>query len=198
VSAVRRAEGDAEVAAAADLIARSFDHLGANRYLVGSDAERLPVLTEFFHLQAAHAADGNGEVLLIEDGAGVAVWFDRTRDIGEPPDFEQRLKSLAGPHLDRFAALGELLDGHHPTERHWHLAFLAVHPDRWGGGLGSALMRHTHRRLDAEGLPAYLEATNADNRRVYRRHGYADLEPCAVHLPDGTPFYRMWRPPATA
>jgi GNAT superfamily N-acetyltransferase len=193
--AIRRAQGDAELAEAAALIALSFDHLGANRYLVPSDADRRRVLGEFFHLQVRHAAGGNGDVWRTDDGAAVAVWFDRTRPIGDPPDFEEHLKALAGPHLDRFAALGELLDGHRPAQPHRHLAFLAVHPDRWGDGLGGALLRHTHARVDAEGLPAYLEATNADNRRLYRRHGYADLEPCAIDLPDGTPFYRMWRAP---
>ena len=195
---IRRAEGADELLAAAELITLSFDHLGANRYLVPPDAERLVALRDFFHLHVEHAAAGHGEVWRSADGAAVAVWFDRTGEVVEPPDFDTRVKSLAGSHLDRFVALGELLDTHHPTAPHWHLAFLAVHPDRWSTGLGSALMRHTHARLDAEGVPAYLEATNADNRRVYRRHGYADLEPCAVHLPDGTPFYRMWRPPVVS
>jgi ribosomal protein S18 acetylase RimI-like enzyme len=195
---IRRVDGDAELAAAAGLISLSFDHLGANRYLVPSDTERFAVLRDFFQVFVEHAAAGHGEVWRTDDGSAVAVWFDRTGEVAEPEDFEVRLKTLAGPYLDRFAALGELLDTHHPTDPHWHLAFLAVHPERWGTGLGGALMRHTHARLDADGVSAYLEATNDDNRRVYRRHGYVDLEPPAVLLPDGTPFYRMWRPPVAA
>ena len=26
-----------------------------------------------------------------------------------------------------------------------------------------------------------------------RRHGYADMDPFEMLLPDGTPFFRMWR-----
>jgi hypothetical protein len=58
-------------------------------------------------------------------------------------------------------------------------------------------MDHTHARLDAEGLPAYLEATNPANQRVYRRHGYMDMNPFAILLAEGIPFYRMWRPAQT-
>lgn len=193
---IRRAEGDAELYAAAELIALSFDELDANRYLVPEPADRLPVMRDFFHILVRYAADGNGQVYRTDDGSAVAVWFDRTREPAELPDYEQRLKSAAGPYVERFNALDELLEENHPQDRHWHLAFLAVHPDRWGSGLGSSLIRHTHAELDSAGLPAYLEATNEDNRRLYRLHGYADMDPCRIHLPDGTPFYRMWRPVA--
>jgi ribosomal protein S18 acetylase RimI-like enzyme len=85
-----------------------------------------------------------------------------------------------------------VFDKHHPVEPHWHLAFLAVHPSRQSRGLGGALMTSTHD--DLRNTPAYLEATNDDTIRLYRRHGYTDLTPFDIRLPDNTPFYRMWRP----
>jgi ribosomal protein S18 acetylase RimI-like enzyme len=54
-------------------------------------------------------------------------------------------------------------------------------------------MKRTHDELDAGGVPAYLEATNENNVRLYRRTGYVDMEPFEMLLPDGTPFFRMWR-----
>jgi ribosomal protein S18 acetylase RimI-like enzyme len=190
--AIRPAADDADVAHAADVIARSFDHLGANQYLIPDDARRVPIMREFFHLLTEHAVRGAGDVLLT-DGA-VAVWFDRTTEPGEPEGFEQRLAEAAGEHIERFHELDKLLETHRPSEPHWHLAFLAVEPGQWGQGRGSALMRHTHARLDQQGTAAYLEASNPDSQRLYRRHGYTDLDPTAIHLSDGTPFYRMWRP----
>lgn len=68
-----------EVQVAADLIARSFDHLAANHYLVPDPERRLPVMRDFFHLLTAHAADGAGRVMLTTDHTATAVWFDRTR-----------------------------------------------------------------------------------------------------------------------
>ncbi|GAA2617132.1 hypothetical protein [Paractinoplanes durhamensis] len=55
-------------------------------------------------------------------------------------------------------------------------------------------MAHTHARLDADGIPAYLEATGVDNRRLYRRHHYTDMSPPTIGVADGISLYRMWRP----
>ena len=198
---IRPADSAADVAAASLLIATSFDHLDANHYLIPDEARRLEAMRVFFAVLTEHAANGAGKVLLTEDGAGTAVWFDRTVEPTEPEGYTEQIAGAAGEYADRFAALDELFEAHHPTPAHWHLAFLAVHPERWGQGIGSALMNHTHTWLDKEGLPAYLEATNADNQRVYRRHGYTDMTPSAIVLGDPSgagehaTFYRMWREP---
>jgi hypothetical protein len=38
------------------------------------------------------------------------------------------------------------------------------------------------------------EQADFDNIRLYRRAGYREMDPFEVYLPDGTPFFRMWRP----
>ncbi|MEV6600868.1 GNAT family N-acetyltransferase [Actinoplanes sp. NPDC051346] len=193
MTAIRSATA-AEIPAVGRLIGQSFDHLPQNRSLVPDEGERLAVMTAFFRLLSESAHEG-GAVDVVEDASGrlaaTAVWFDRTRDLPEIPAYEERLGALAGRWMPQFEALDELLEKHHPQEPHWHLAFLAVDPAHQGAGLGSALMRHTHDRLD---VPTYLEATNADNVRLYRRRGYTDMSPFDIRLPDGTPFFRMWRP----
>ena len=131
---------------------------------------------------------------MTEDRAAAAVWFDRTGAASEPEGYEKRLADLAGEHLGQFQHLDRQMEANHPTDPHWHLLFLAVHPDRWSQGLGSALMDHTHARLDAEGIPAYLEATGEQNRRLYRRHCYADMNPSTIAVSDAASLYRMWRP----
>jgi GNAT superfamily N-acetyltransferase len=63
---------------------------------------------------------------------------------------------------------------------------------RQGAGLGSALLRHRLARADADGLPAYLEASSPRSRALYLRHGFEDLgEP--VRVADSPPLYPMWR-----
>jgi ribosomal protein S18 acetylase RimI-like enzyme len=193
--AIHPAADSRDIAWAAELIARSFDHLDLDRYVVPDNARRPAIMQEFYHLLTSSAADGAGEVLLT-DGA-VAVWFDRTRAPAEAGGHEQRLMEITGPYLPRFAELNALFDKHEPAEPHWELAFLAVDVDQRGRGVGGALMRHTHDRLDEQGLGAFLHATNAGNQRVYRRHGYAEMDPAVVRLPeDAGAFYPMWRPPA--
>jgi ribosomal protein S18 acetylase RimI-like enzyme len=193
---IRAARQD-EIPAVGRLISHSFFDLDANAYLVPPLDDRLPVLADFFTLYSEHAFT-YGRIDVIDNPAGdgyaaVAVWFDNTTEAPAPENYEQRLSDLAGDYLDRFVALDELFDKHHPSDPHWHLAFLAVHPDHQDHGLGSLLMTKTHDELDRAGIPAYLEATNANNVRLYRRRGYADMEPFEMLLPDGTAFFRMWR-----
>jgi ribosomal protein S18 acetylase RimI-like enzyme len=195
VPRIRAARAD-EIPAVGALVARSFDHLDQCGYLVPPPSDRERVLTGFFTLYTGHA-HRYGRVDVVDRGDGIegaAVWFDRTAGLPEPAQYEHRLAGLAGSYLDRFQALDALFDKYHPGEPHWHLAFLAVHPDHRNRGLGGALMRRTEAELDPAGVPQYLEATNAGNVRLYRRHGYREMDPYDILLPDGTPFYRMWRP----
>ena len=195
MSAAIRAARAAEIPALGELIAVSFNHLDANAYLVPPLADRVRVMAGFFTLLTEHAAEyGRVDVVDGPDGpVATAVWFDLTRDAPDPPDYENRLAALSGAYRPNFDALDDLFAKHHPETPHWHLAFLAVRPDAQHRGLGSALMHRTHEELDARGVPTYLEATNSDNVRLYRRHGFADMDPFDILLPDGTPFYRMWR-----
>lgn len=189
-----RIAGQGDVDHVADLIARSFDHIDVIHYLVPDPGRRLLITRDWYRLYVEHAIGGAGQVLMTGDGAAAAVWFDRTDAPSEPEDYDKRLADLAGEHLDRFVHLDRQMEANHPPGPHWHLLFLAVHPDRWSQGLGSALMDHTHDWLDAEGIPAYLEATSEQNRRLYRRHGYADMNPSTIAVSDTARLYRMWRP----
>lgn len=192
-----RAARDEEIPAVGHLISHSFFNLDANSYLVPSLDDRLKVMADFFTLLTEHAQKyGRVDVIDLPGGSGLAataVWFDYTKESPDPETYEERLKALAGEYIDRFVALDLLFEKHHPHDAHWHLAFLAVHPDHQEHGLGSQLMARTHEELDKAGVPAYLEATNLNNVRLYRRTGYADMDPFEMLLPDGTPFYRMWR-----
>jgi GNAT superfamily N-acetyltransferase len=125
--------------------------------------------------------------------AGVALWLPMTTMLPAPLDYERRIKEIAGDAYDRVCQLDAALDTEHPTGGHHYLAYLAVRPDQQGQGLGSTLLRRHHRRLDAAGLPAYLEANDPRNRDLYLRHGYQVRS--VIALPDGPPLWCMWRPP---
>ena len=193
---IRPARED-ELLAVGEHVSLSFFHLGACEYLVPSLDDRLKVHADYFGLLTEHAHKyGRVDVIDNPDGEGyaaAAVWFDYTREAPDPENYEERLEALAGDYLDRFQALDELFAANHPHDPHWHLAFLAVHPDHQAPGLGSKRMKRTHDERDASGVPQYLEATNENNVRLYRRTGYVDMETFEMPLPDGTNFYRMWR-----
>lgn len=190
-----RVAGSGDIDTVADIVTDAFDHLEVIHYLVPDPARRRTVSRAWYWLYIAHAIGGAGQVVMTKDAAAAAVWFDRTGEASEPEGYEKRLAELADEFLPRFQHLDLQMEANHPPASHWHLLFLAVHPDRWSQGLGSTLMDYTHARLDAKGIPAYLEATSEENRKLYRRHGYADMNPPTIEVTDGTVLYRQWRTP---
>jgi GNAT superfamily N-acetyltransferase len=189
-----RLAGPDDTDTVADIVADAFDHLKVIHYLVPDPSRRRTITRDWYRLYIAHAINGAGQVVVTTDAGAAAVWFDRTHEAREPEGYEKHLSDLAGEHLPRFQHLDLQMEAHHPTDPHWHLLFLAVRPDRWSQGLGSRLMDHTHSRLDAGGIPAYLEATGLQNRALYRRHGYQDMSPPTITVTGDTVLYRMWRP----
>jgi GNAT superfamily N-acetyltransferase len=195
--AVGHAETAEDIDKSAHLIAKAFDILPANHYLVSDPQWRLPVMQDWLRLHVEHAAQlGVGRVMITTDLSAVAVWFRRTITVTEPHNYDKRLADTVGEYLPRFQELDRLLDANHPTEPpHWYLAFAAVHPDQQGKGIGTALLTHTLDWLDRHDTPTYLEAASDRSAALYRRLGYLDMG-TPLLLGDGTPFYPMWRPAA--
>jgi ribosomal protein S18 acetylase RimI-like enzyme len=94
---------------------------------------------------------------------------------------------------ERLLAAFELMDEIHPQEPHDYLFFLGTRPEWQSRGLGSALLRDVLERCDAEGRPAYLEATSLGSQRLYLRHGFEVTG--EIRLADGPPMWPMWREP---
>jgi GNAT superfamily N-acetyltransferase len=166
------------------------------RWINPDPAVRREYADAYFEIFAEHAIR-YGEIYASFDGAqltGVALWFPFTSMIPPPADYERRVKDASGSAFDRVRELDAALEAHHPIGPHHYLAFLAVHPDHQRRGIGSSLLNRHHARLDEAGIPAYLEANDHRNRRLYLRHGY--LTRAAIRLPDGPPIWPMWRPPA--
>jgi GNAT superfamily N-acetyltransferase len=203
---IRRAgAGDAE--RLAGVIAEAFHDLPVSPWLVPDSDERARVYPAYFRVQIetsiaqgvvyeASAGQGSG------DGDGVAVWLPMTGEHHEPPaDYDERLVAACGTAVDQFRALEARMAQQHPGPPHHYLALLAVHPKHQGTGLGSALLNHHHALLDAQGVPAYLEASSPRSREFYRRHGYRPHGGPLV-MEDGAPpetgpaMWPMWRDPA--
>jgi ribosomal protein S18 acetylase RimI-like enzyme len=192
---IRLAGTTTDVDTAADLIARSFDHLDANHFLVPDQRRRLPIMRAFFRLDIARAVAGAGQVLIAGHNDAVAVWLDHTREQAEPDNYARQLAELTGEYLPRFEKLGRLFRTHHPQHDHWYLQYLAVDPKLWGHGIGGGLLNHTLVRLAQQKRAAYLEATNTRNRKLYTSCGFHDLTPSPITLSHGTDevhFFPMW------
>jgi GNAT superfamily N-acetyltransferase len=124
--------------------------------------------------------------------AGAAMWAPPGAFPTDEPPPEYTFPADETERLLTFLAMK---DEHHPKVDHWYLGILGADLDRQGRGIGSACMRPILERCDREGVPAYLESTNARNVPLYERHGFWVTE--VVDLPEGPPVWLMWREPVT-
>lgn len=160
------------------------------------DAGRRRIILPDVFRVITEAALPAGAVYTTDEIVGAAVWF--------PPDArtdEDRMASnlveASREYADRMLALLETTDGRHPPQPgHYYLSLLGTEPGWRSRGLGSSLMRPVLDGCDRDGTHAYLEASSERNLPLYLRHGFEVTE--RVALPDGPPFWCMWREPAAA
>ncbi len=192
---IRRAQA-AEAARLGSLIAGEFHHLDVAHWLVADPLERRIAMAGQFEILVGHAIE-HGDVFVVDgsDGEpdGVAVWF-RPGEIPDIKDYDERLAVACGTHTAQFAKLDDVMHAAHPDgSPHAYLAFLAVRAAAQSRGVGSTLLRTYHERLDADGTPAYLEASGLRSRGLYLRHGYVDLGAPYGVVDGAEHFWPMWR-----
>ena len=134
----------------------------------------------------------NGTVAATPDLSAVALWIGP----GKSPDsqaIEACLMSTVAEdqHEDLFSVF-EVMDDHHPTERHWYLPWFGVDSFHQNEGRGGQLMRKCLQQVDADRLPAYLESPNPRNVSFYERYGFAVTG--AVRKGACPPVTFMYRP----
>lgn len=164
---------------AADLLAHAFaDDPTIARFVVLTASDRHRRLSNMFlsemhscgldRVDTAFRAD-------TDELVGVAVWGGP----GHPAPRTVAARSflvwaralgLSGMRVSR--AYGKSAEKHRPAGPHWHLLDIGASPTARGLGVGSALLQHRLAVVDAEGLPACLEATTEGSRRLYERFGF--------------------------
>lgn len=81
-----------------------------------------------------------------------------------------------GRRLPRAAALLGAIERRHLREPHHYIAYVGVATRAQGRGIGTRLIEPVLARARDEGVPAYLEASNPDCRRLYERLGFHVLQ----------------------
>ncbi|HSM52609.1 MAG TPA: GNAT family N-acetyltransferase [Erythrobacter sp.] len=141
------------------------------RWISDRAAPFLEATGNFFDAFGGRAFE-HGTAWTANDGQAVAMWLSP----GTEPDGERMvaiLEQYASPERfeEMMIVLGQM-EHFHPREEHWYLPIIGCDPLYLGQGLGGMLMKTALERIDADGLPAYLESSNPRNVSLYERHGF--------------------------
>lgn len=196
-AATPRRASDADAATLARLFAAAFTNDPVMDWIARRGPKRANGLERFFFWILKTRAIPFGEVWMAGDGGAAAAWLPP--DVpASPGGFVEQLRLLpmflrlcGFPRLLRGSAMGDAMERNHPHESHFYLSFIAVAPRLQGLGLGSAILGATLARVDAAGMPAYLENSNPKNTRLYERHGFVVRK--SISPPGAPPLLAMWR-----
>jgi GNAT superfamily N-acetyltransferase len=156
----------------AQALASAFQDDPVIAWIFPDQQRRRRVLPAFMEFRLRKLAFPHDEVWMTTGGAAAAAWLP-------PPgrwqhSRPQRLRLLPG--LVRFLGLrtASVLDGlermeerHAQDRSYWYLFILGTEPAAQGQGLGSALLAQVLARVDADGMPAYLESSSERNLALY-------------------------------
>lgn len=171
-------------------------------WVLPETATRPKLLKLAFSGLARRHAGGEGLIHLVGD-ACAALWrppaepaaaaaATRSRPAegsGRPSPFDEDV-------LERFERVVAAMQAVHPVEPHWYLGVLSTVPERQSQGLGARALTPVLAICDNEGLPAYLESSNARNLPFYWRQGF--VQTGEIQVPGGPVLFPMWREPRPA
>ena len=189
-----------DIAVLSASLARAFEDDPVSRFLLPRWETHARRLERYFAWQIRHVFLPRGESWTTPELRGASLWIPSGRRHGSAVVGLLQLPSvlrILGRHTGRALALVDKLESVHPKAPHHYLGTIGVDPARQRQGVGSALMTIVLDRLDAEGIPSYLESSKEKNLAFYHRHGYEVTTEVGGEK-DGIPhIWCMWREPKT-
>jgi GNAT superfamily N-acetyltransferase len=170
---VSQVKADREAKAIATLTL-AFVEDAANRWCWPDADEYLAAFPEFVRALGGRAFAAQ-TAFEIAEGAGAALWLPPGVEPEEVALVSLIERTVHASRRDALYAIVEQMGRCHPTFPHWYLPFVGVEPIHQGRGLGAELLRPILQRCDAEGLPAYLESSDASNIAFYERLGFRSV-----------------------
>lgn len=164
---------------AARLLALAMRDNPTHRAVFGASASRRQQrLQRFFEAVLPWVAT-RGTLIGAWDGDALVGVMGMLRPGSCQPSWHQMLRmglplvvSGVAPCLPRVGRWQQAWRQRDPSEPHWHLGPLGVHPVHQGQGLGSRLFGECCRRVDDQAAVAWLETDLPRNVALYRRFGF--------------------------
>jgi GNAT superfamily N-acetyltransferase len=110
------------------------------------------------------------------------------------------LKSLSSTPvrvMEQWLRIFHKFDKLHPSQPHWYILILGIHPDHQGKGLGGQLLKQVLQRADYEKVAVYLESSNPKNLDFYRKYGL-EVTDEIVPIAGCPPIWGLFREPETS
>lgn len=192
---VRRATA-AERPGAVATLANAFANDPIMSWLIGPRNDREQRLVHLFgHSLDVELAKPAPLVDTVDGGHGVSLWHEvddwKTPNRGLAKALPPAVRTF-GRRLPTALGLLTKMEKAHPIAPHRHLAFIGVHRDHQGTGLGGALLAAMTHECDDLGVAAYLESSNPQNDALYARFGFVATG--EIEVPQGAPrLLAMWR-----
>jgi len=161
-------------------------------WMMPNERRRHGRLRRFFAFELRHLVLPRGSAWTLEGLNGAALVLP-PKAWSSPPRLVMLQGLCFGARVDRPAGLLAQIERLHLREPHYYFAYIGVAPAAQGQGLGRRLMAPTLERCDAEGLPAYLEASSERNAALYERLGFEPQR--EVRFGGSPPLRLMTRPP---
>jgi GNAT superfamily N-acetyltransferase len=195
-ASVRKATAE-ELPRLAGALARAFYDDPPTCWVIPDDSRRAQLMERGFALYLRRLWFAQDECYTTDAIAGAAIWelpgqwqVPLLKQLSLLPSMAAAFRRFLPRVLRAIAAL----EADHPPEPHYYLPFVGLEPQWRGRAIGSALLRPVLARCEAEGVPAYLEASSPRNRALYERHGFVATQ--EFRLGQGSPpVWRMWRDP---
>ncbi len=196
---------EAQISAAAGILARAFQNDPLMVYAIPDASQRQRLLPEVY-LRMVRFGLLAGEVFTTaHTPSGIALWL--------PPNAPWTRENIHASGMDALAALiGD--EGYRryrevvgrewqARERDmpdpcWYLLLLGVEPDHQRRGLGGQLMHPVMERADAGGLACYLETENQRNVAFYQSQGFELIVDGEEAGTSGVRFWTFRRQPGAS
>ncbi len=192
-----------ELSAAMAVASRAFFDDPFFSYLLPKDAMRRSRMPVFFQSVFSHMGP-QGRIITVRNEAdeilGVAAWQTTG---GYPPSVKLQLTQIPSSLRAFYRRPRSLVIGNryvaalahvHRKDPQWYLMVLCADTTVQRSGVGTMLLNHGLRMVDAQGVGSHLETPRLDNVAYYRRFGYELIE-TVTPVEGGPPFHAMWRAP---
>ena len=192
---------DDEVEAAGAVLARAFFDDPLFAYMLPDHDDRR-ALGPLHFTPVVRLAQQTGEVWRNDDFSAVACWqppgtHEITPEAAEDSGLSSMADDIGLEPTMRIATVFLHLDEQRralDVPEHWYLSLFGVDSGHQGRGVGGALVRSMLARLDAAGIPAYLETMGPQNVGLYEHLGFELLE-TDVEPSSGLPYWLFLRAP---